>query len=519
MTPQLSTDIRMQQMQVLAPQLQQSLRMLQLPSMDLQALLAQQLATNPVLEQYDPIRDDASEEGSLASFDPDCQDKAGAEEKWNQTVSSERAELALDTDSETRAEHLLENGSGVTIDDEGESNYISRDSTFESHGYEYESVSYRENRPYEDEEYRFRMQSIPAGETLADELRAQYRSMVENEENVEIFEYILGSLDASGFLTETAETIAAELNEPVEHVREVIETFRTFDPPGIGAPDLRACLLIQLTRQGRSETYPYQIISDYFDELVAHKLNVIARGLGITHEALQEAISEIGALDPRPGRELYSGISQAISPDILVTRTPEGTYHVETNDTLLPYVRVSPHIRKMLKEKQIKKQEKQYMREQIQAGDFLIHNLEFRKRTILAVAEAIVETQQEFLDDGPTHIKPLGMKEIAERVGVHEATVSRTVNGKYMDTPQGIYEMRYFFSANVGEEEGLEVSTNAAKATLKNIIAEEDKKKPYSDEKLAERMQAAGYPVARRTVVKYRKAMGIANMRHRKEYV
>lgn len=518
MTAQLSTDIRMQQMQVLAPQLQQSLRMLQLPSMDLQALLAHQLATNPVLEQYDPIRD-ADEDGYLASFDPDQQDKVGAEEKRNQTVSRERAELSTENNSESRAEHLLENGGGLTIDDEGESSYISPGDTYESHGYEYESVSYRENRPYEDEEYRFRMQSIPAGESLRDELRAQYHSMTENEADWDIFDYILGSLDASGFLIESAEEIASELNKPVEHVEEVIETFRTFDPPGIGAPDLRSCLLIQLQRQEKTNTNAYRIINEFFDDLVAHKLNVITRGLGITHEELQDAISEIGTLDPRPGRDLSSGISQAISPDIIVTRRPDGTYKVETNDSLLPYVRVSPRIRKMLKDKLINKQEKKYMREQIQEGDLLVHNMEFRKRTILAVAEAIVEKQKEFFDEGPTFLKPLGMKEIADMVDVHEATVSRTVNGKYMDTPQGIYEMRYFFSANVAENEGLEVSTNAAKAKLRRIIEEEDKRKPYSDEKLAKLMQEEGFPIARRTVVKYRKAMGIPNMRHRKEFV
>lgn len=517
MTAQLSTDIRMQQLQVLAPQLQQSLKMLQLPTMDVQALLAHQLSTNPTLEQYDPIRDVGADE-DLLSFDPDQQDTSYAEEKRRETVSRERTELAAENDYEQRGEHLLAQDDSIIVNDEDIPAPHASD-VFESHGYQYESVTYRERSGQEDEEYTYRMQAIPADESLADELRMQFHAMVDSQDDYDIFEYILGSLDASGFLTETPEQIADTCSIPIERVQSIISLFQSFDPPGIAAPDLRSSLLIQLQRKGNTDSRAYRIIEEFYPELLTHKLEKIARALNISHAELQDAITEIGTLDPRPGRDLTTGTRQTITPDVIVTRQPNGEYSVETNDSLLPYVRVSPRIRQMMKDGQMKAAEKKYMRTQVQEGETLVHNLEFRKRTILAVAEAIVEEQKAFLDDGPLHLKPLGMKEVAEKVGVHEATVSRTVNGKYMDTPQGVYEMRYFFSTHLSDDEGHDVSSNAAKAKLKKLIESEDSHKPYSDDALAKLMTKDGFPVARRTVVKYRKALGIPNMRYRKEFV
>ena len=264
------------------------------------------------------------------------------------------------------------------------------------------------------------------------------------------------------------------------------------------------------------DTTAWRILRDWYQELIHRRFDRITSGLGITLDAVHAAIRDIGTLDPKPGRDLSTDTAPAIRPDIIVTRTEQETYLVESNDNLLPYVRVSPRIKSLLKSKAIEKKQAHYLRQQIREGEMLINNLQFRKRTVVAVAEAIVETQQEFFSEGPMCLKPLSMREIADKVGVHEATVSRTVNLKYMDTPQGMYEMRYFFSSHVTDEQGKEISTNAVKAKLKEVIEGEDRHHPHSDDTLAEMLKKEGFPVARRTVVKYRQMLDIPNARQRK---
>ncbi len=501
---------------ILAPQLQQSLKLLQVPTMELQALIAQQLATNPTLEEYDPILD-IEELREMGGFDPDAQDLAGRREERGQTVAKDSREFLEDpSDPEQIHEKKLDR---LTGDDENWKSYYDSANLYSGYTGRPEAVAYRERRPSDDEEYAFRIQSIPARRSLVDELREQYLSLDLSEEDNEILEYLIGSLENSGFLRETSGEIGEALKKEPAHIERLVNLLKTFDPPGIGAKDPRECLLTQLERQGKKDSRAYRLIEQFYADLLHNHLERVARGLGVSLEELHETIQEIGHLDPRPGRDLSTDTAPHIKPDIIVTRGDDGSYQVETNDNLLPYIRISPRIRNLVKNKAFDKQNLRYMRQEMRDGETLLNNLQFRKRTILAVAEAIVEAQKTFFMEGPTHLRPLNMKEIADKVGVHEATVSRTVNEKYMDTPQGLYEMRYFFSSHVANVEGNEVSTNAVKAKLKELIREEDKRRPYSDAKLAELLKEKGFPVARRTVVKYRKALDIPNMRQRKVFV
>jgi RNA polymerase sigma-54 factor len=516
MSPELSTQLRLSQIQTLAPQLQQSLKLLQLPSLELQELLTQQLATNPVLEEYDPIRDPEDGDG-IEQFDPDRQDLVGKREDREKSYAQEtRDQTEPGISAEEKYEKEL---NYITDEDENWNNYYEASNQFQKYGVQTEAVSYREASPTQDEEYTFRINSIASGRTLRDELREQYLSLDFTDEENEIFEYLIGSLDNNGFLKETAEEIAVAINSNPEQVGRIIELLKSFEPEGIGARDLRECLMIQLECRGEKETPAYHILEDYYQELLRNQFERIARRMGMSHDELREAIQHIGTLDPKPGRDLSIETAQPIRPDIIVTRKNDGEYSVETNDNLLPYVRINPKMKNWVKNKAVDKPTLKYLRGQIRDGEALINNVHFRKRTILAVAEAIVEVQKDFFDEGTTHLKPLSMKEVAEKVGVHEATVSRTVNQKYMDTPQGLYEMRYFFNAHVTDANGKEISTNAVKAKLKEIIEEENKQKPYSDEKLAAILQEEGFPVARRTVVKYRKTLAIPNARQRKEFI
>jgi len=516
MSPELSTQLRLSQIQTLAPQLQQSLKLLQLPSLELQAMVAQQLSTNPVLEEFDPIRDSSDADG-VEQFNPDMQDTVGKQEDREQSCAEEKHERMNSAASvEEKYEKQL---SHITDEDENWNNYYEGANQVQQYGVQTESVSYHESSPGQSDEYNFRINSIVSGRTLRDELREQYLSLDLSEEENEIFEYLIGSLDGKGFLEESAEEIAITIHKDLGLVSQTLDRLKNFDPIGIGAKDLRECLMIQLERQDEQESLAYQILDDYFQELLRTQFERIAHRMGITHDALREAIKQIGTLDPKPGRDLSIETAQQIRPDIIVTRKNDDTFHVETNDNVLPYVRINPKMKNWVKNKAVDKPSLKYLREQIRDGEALLNNMQFRKRTILAVAEAIVESQKEFFDEGATNLKPLSMKEIAEKVGVHEATVSRTVNQKYMDTPQGLYEMRYFFNAHVTDAAGNEISTNAVKVKLKEIIEGENKQKPYSDEKLAAILQEEGFPVARRTVVKYRKTLTIPNARQRKEFL
>ncbi len=515
MNATMSTDLRLQQSQILAPQLQQSLKLLQLPALELQMLLAQHLSTNPTLEQYDPERDTVDDDDT-ASFDPDAQDRGEVREEQSQSLAEEGHALE---------EHTTGSGSEEVCEKELD-NLVRQDAEWDDY-YEApneagdfapraEEVSYHERRSDEDERYAFRVQSIPADQNLGDDLRAQFSSMTLTPDEEAVAEYILGSLDGSGFLREPMEEIATALGKDRAVVDKVVALLKSFDPPGIGAKDLQECLLIQLDRRGTRDSVAWRILRDCYQDLLHRRFDRITSALSIGVEEFQAAVREIGSLDPKPGRDLSTGTAPAIRPDIIVTRTEAGTFTVESNDNLLPYVRVSPRIKAMLKSKAIERKQAQYLRQQIREGEMLLNNLQFRKRTVVAVAEAIVEAQKEFFNEGPMFLKPMSMREIAEKVGVHEATVSRTVNQKYMDTPQGVHEMRYFFSSHVTDEQGHEVSTNAVKAKLKELIEAEDQHHPYSDDALAEMLRKDGFPVARRTVVKYRQMLDISNARQRK---
>jgi len=514
MSAMLSTDIRLQQTQILAPQMQQSLKILQTTTQELQTLLEQQVAMNPTLEEYDPAYE--NELGELQSFDPDVQDMAEWQEERERTLDEDRLELAeLGEQPEAACEKELEH---LTMVDGEWNEYYEGDGRYGGEVVR-ERISYWERNADEEEQYNYRMQTIASEATLAEDLMQQFRSSDLTAEELEVAEYIVGCLDESGFLRESTEEITRGAKAAPETVEKLVRLLQTFEPAGIGARDARHSLMLQLERAGKGETLAYRLLRDCSEELAHNRWPQIARQLGVTVEEIKAALGELRTLDPRPGRDLNVRQAPVLRPDVIVTRNDDGSYRCETNDNLLPYVRINPKIRADLKNRVYDRKTAQHLRQQMREGELLLNNIAFRKRTILAVAEAIVEAQKEFLEEGPTHLRPLSMKEVAEKVGVHEATVSRTVNGKYMETPQGVYEMRSFFSAHVAEHEGQEVSARAVQAKLKELVDQENKRAPYSDQKLAQLLKDAGFPVARRTVVKYRTALGIPDSRQRKVFV
>jgi RNA polymerase sigma-54 factor len=290
------------------------------------------------------------------------------------------------------------------------------------------------------------------------------------------------------------------------------------DPPGIGARDLRECLLIQMRRSSRTSPLARRIVEEGFDLLERLKIAALAKKLDETPEAVQAAVREIGALEPHPGRLLASSAAAAVLPDLIVEEV-DGELVLMLNDRTVPSLRISRAYANLLRKgSRATTEEKKYVRGKLNAATWLIRAIEQRKSTMLKVMHAILESQPEFFRSGPAHLRPLILQQVADKIGMHISTVSRVTNGKYVQTPHGIFELKFFFSAGVTQSDGSEVSSVAARDEIKRLIASEDASSPLSDQKIVEILKSRGLDVARRTVAKYRDQLEILPARLRKKF-
>ena len=464
--PNLSLDLSQRQEQRLTLQQRQTLQLLQSTRAEIETAVKKELDTNPALEEYYPEKDgEAAEEG---------------EARENENSAS------LMDDEEWREYYREEAGEDLS---RGDSEEMTKDHDFILNSY-----------------------SEPS--TLYDDLIDQFALDLPDSYEP-IYTYLLSSLDEKGFLTESVEEMAAALKVKKEDVMRALSLLRSYEPAGLGAKDLRESFLFQLERKGLKDSASYRIIDEHYDDMLHQRFGVIMSRLGISREELKDALEEIGRLDFRPGRDLtYSRSANAVA-DVIVREKEDGTFEVETNDDSLPYVRVSKRYVEEMRKKD--DSAKAFLRDRVAAAKNFIAQLEFCKKTILRVAEAIVARQEDFLRNGPGHMKPLTMLELAEELGLSESTVSRTISGKYMDTPQGLMGMKDFITRAAVSENGVLVSNSDAKNLLKEIVDGEDKTKPLGDEEIRKRMEEKGCAIARRTVVKYREALGIPSSRLRKK--
>jgi RNA polymerase sigma-54 factor len=285
----------------------------------------------------------------------------------------------------------------------------------------------------------------------------------------------------------------------------------------VGARDVVECLLLQVAVEYPDEPEMHTLVAAHLDELERRQIPKIAKAMGITPEHVEELKGRLAKLNPWPGFEYSSEPPQYVTPDVIVEKL-DGKFEVYLSEERAPELRISGEYERMAREKSVQKQDKKYIREKVESGRWLIRNIEQRQHTILRIARAIVEVQEEFLEKGVEAIKPLTLQEIADKVGVHEATVSRTTRGKYMQTPQGLFELKYFFSSGLQSDTGEAQSSKSVQSTIKKIIDEEDKSKPLSDQKIADIISKQGINIARRTVTKYREGMGILTSSLRKSY-
>ena len=461
--------------QILAPQLQQSLLILQTPLLELRNLVQQEMETNPVLEEL--------------SDEPSIDGPNGAEPSADNNFKEEFEKLA-------------------SLDEEWR-DYMAQSASYRSEGF-------RGSQEAQDKR-QFFFDSIAMQETLQQNLVSQLNQTALNADDRKTAELIIGNIDDNGFLQSTPEEMALSSGAPKEDLEKMLALIQGFYPPGVGARDLRECLLIQLQREGRENGIEYKIVSEHMEDLGKRRFPEIARRMGISVEEVQEAANNIARLNPRPGQVFAAAPQNYVLPDVTVEKV-DGDYQIILNNEQIPHLRISNTYKDIIAQDNNGSEVKDYIRDKIRSGKFLIRSIHQRQQTISNIAHQIVSRQRDFFEHGPSHLKPMTMGEIADAVGVHETTVSRAVSGKYMATPQGIFEMKYFFTPGYQTASGESMSNTSVKEAILDLVKHEDGNAPLSDQEIVEVLSQRGIPIARRTVAKYRTELNILPSHMRRKY-
>jgi len=334
---------------------------------------------------------------------------------------------------------------------------------------------------------------------------------------LEAMRYLVGSLDDRGFLTQTPADVALQTRLPLEAVQSAVKQLKSFDPPGIGSQNLQECLLTQLAAKGRGESLAARIVRDHFALLTRRRIPEIARKLCAHMDDIQAAIEDIGTLDPAPGRRFADDSNRVVVPDVTVEKVG-GEWKITLNSDYIPRLRISSTYKDLIAKGSLSKQERDYLRERMRSGRFLINSIEQRQQTIERITREIIKVQVDFFEHGVSKLKPLTMTQIAEAVGVHETTVSRAIANKYIKTPHGVFDFKYFFTPGYEADSGASVSNTSVKEMINDLISLEDKAHPLSDQEIVAKLQEKGINIARRTVAKYREELGLLPSNLRREY-
>ncbi|GIW43061.1 MAG: RNA polymerase sigma-54 factor [Candidatus Binatia bacterium] len=477
---------KLTQQLVMTPQLRQAIKILQVSRQELEEIVAQELEENPTLEED-------LEETSPAIERQKLTDEGGpgvvADGQWTEALPPRETmeELApSDRLSDIDWKEYLQNYSNdwqaaaaeepVEIDEEEE-----------------------ERRPLENRPVK----QMSLTEHLIWQLRMNGIPPAEEH----IAAVLLGHLNEDGYLTVALEDVAFQLREDFDSVERVLRRIQELDPPGVGARDLRECLLIQLRANGQENSLAYRIVRECLHLLEGRRYDRIAKELGVTAEEVSEAARRIAALDPKPARDFDVGEVRYVTPDVFVHKIGD-EFVVTLNDDGLPRLRVSNYYRQVLTASG-NGDAKRYVQDKLRSAAWLIKSIQQRQRTVYLVTQSIVKFQREFFEHGISHLKPLVLKDVAMDVGMHESTVSRATANKYVHTPQGTFELKFFFTSSLQTEDGEEVSAESVKERIREIIAGEDPRNPLSDQQIAKILAAENVHIARRTVAKYREMMGI----------
>ena len=463
---QASQSQNLSQQQKLSPQMQQSLAVLQAPTLELRKLVQQELEENPTLE-------DLTEDISL--------DEKQAEEDEFEKEFEELSQL----DDDWR-EHMANHRAASRNEEAGE-------------------------------KHQFVMDSLVEHETLQEHLLHQLGLSEISEEDFPTAEMLIGNIDEDGFLGFDIEDYALSSRTPYPLLKRCLDVIQTFHPVGVGAKDLRECLLLQLERLEKEHSLEFRVVDKFLDDLANKRYPHIARRLGVTPQDITEAAEFIATLDPKPGSIFTETNNSYITPDVVVTR--DGlNFAIEISNEQIPRLRISNAYKDIMSEAGSSTEAREYIRNKIRGGKFLIQSIAQRQDTVRKIAEQIVAHQDAFFRNGSDFLKPMNMAQIAEIVEVHETTVSRAVSGKYIATPHGVFEMKYFFKPGFKTESGEDMSNTSVKNALAELVKNEDTTKPLSDEKIVNALEEKGIKIARRTVAKYRDALNILPSHLRKTY-
>ncbi|MGH7483025.1 MAG: RNA polymerase factor sigma-54 [Longimicrobiales bacterium] len=460
------------------PRLYQAMDLLYMPLLDLQQHINQELLNNPFLELEVPPAELEPEEKK--------------DEKENEEDEIDWEEILLDG--------------------------------FDAGGrkQEYEQKEYYEAVPVETRD-------------LADHLRDQLVLLSITDREMLLGEELIGNIDDDGYITCSLEEVIAPLNgwlagegrqwaESEEDVRPfsiedaeaMLRTIQSFDPPGIAARDLRECLILQLRDQHQEDDLAFRIVRDYFDELINHRWSEISKELSVAPREVQGAADEVAKLDPKPGLKYAAPRDNYITPDLIVDKI-DGDYMVFLNDSNMPRLRLSRAYREVARDKnKFKGENKEFISNKLNSANWMIQAIEQRRQTMLKVMNFIVDRQREFFEKGVQHLRPLTLREVAEVIDMHESTVSRVTNEKFVQTPRGVLPLKYFFSSGLSTTSGEDVSARGIKAKIQKLVDDEDPKKPLTDQAIVNILKEEGIQIARRTVAKYRDQLGILSARMRK---
>ncbi|MBW2475055.1 MAG: RNA polymerase factor sigma-54 [Deltaproteobacteria bacterium] len=480
MALEIRQQLKLSQQLVMTPQLQQAIKLLQLSRMELMDVVREELEENPVLEEGQETPEE----------------KAQSEE-----------ELAAENTDEAAPEALKEiEGDGDGMADIDWKTYL------ESY-----SLGGTTADSYEDDEDRPSYENLLTKKpSLTDHLMWQLGlSRLENRER-EVAAEIIGNVDDDGYLQVSIEELSAQIGCDPEQAEKVLTAVQDFDPPGVASRSLQECLLKQVEQLGMTEDAVGIILRDHINDLENRRYQVIARCLQIPLDDVFSAAKFISSLDPRPGSQFGQEDVHYIIPDIFVYKISD-EYIVVLNDEGLPNLRINSFYRNALSgAEQLDEKAGEYIQEKLRGALWLIKSIHQRQRTIYRVTKSIVKFQRDFFDRGVEHLKPLVLRDVAEDIEMHESTVSRVTTNKYVQTPQGLFELKYFFNSGINTTGGDSVASESVKSKIKEIITAEDARKPFSDQKIVEILRGQGIDIARRTVTKYREMLGVGSSTQRK---
>jgi RNA polymerase sigma-54 factor len=523
---------------VLTPQLRQRIEMLQMTSLELTDLIQQQLNENPVLEEVatqeearelaEKILDHMASGGELENL-PGSNVEASVPEAGspssNGAGDSDADPTFAEADVDAPAMGEVDGDTEISNGETGDLNADASRDAFEEvdfgrefqdyldPGYKTQEFEYKEDAPTFE-------QFLTKAPSLADHLEWQLHMDCGEGDVCDAAETVIGNLDEEGRLNATNEEIAAQggwSEEIVERARQIV---MKLEPVGCGTRDVRECLLAQLEARGETDRLASQLIRDHLEALQQHKLPHLSKQIGVDLETLAAEIQFIRTLDPYPGRRYSAEEPILISPEIYIEKLEENDdYIIYFADDGSPRLRINPNYQQMLSQTATTKETRDFIKDKMRSAVDLLRNIEHRRQTIYRVVESIVHRQREFLDHGVQYIKPMMLKDIAEDIGMHLSTVSRVVNRKYAHTPQGVIELRRFFTEGMLNEEGEEVSTRIIKLKIKKLIEEEDSHNPITDDQVVKILVKDGIKLSRRTVAKYRDQMHIPGSRERRAVV